>query len=271
MADWADLSTAEFPVRFAHLSRESLSQRAYEEVRAFLMRGRLKPGERLHYRGLASELGISTTPVREALLRLVSESALDMDARGTVMVPTLTADRYVELRDLRVILEGTAAERAALLATTAETDALAALHDAHLAAEAAGTFDTALELNERFHFDLCRLARLPVLFRIVEMLWVQCGPFLNHFYGQRRSVWSPARHPHGIVIRALRDGDGAAARAAIAQDILAGGEPILARLTSDDHAQEHALPARTVPRGSPVASPPLRGSGSLKGSRVSAR
>ena len=52
--------------RFAPLTRESLSQRAYEEIRAYLMRGRLKPGERLVSRLLALELGISTTPVREA-------------------------------------------------------------------------------------------------------------------------------------------------------------------------------------------------------------
>ena len=226
------------PPRFTPLSRDSLSQQAYEEVRSFLMRGRLKPGERLQYRGLSAELGISTTPVREALLRLVSEQALSMDARGTVMVPVLSADRYAEIRDLRVTLEGMAAERAATRAAAADVDALEALHEGHLAAEARGAFEEALELNERFHFDLSGLAGQPVLFRIVEMLWTQCGPFLNHFYGRRRSVWLPAQHPHGVVIRALRAGDGAAARAAIEEDIRGGAEPVLAQLASSGFAQE---------------------------------
>lgn len=237
MTDQINPDVTEPVARFTPLSRDSLSQQAYGEVRSFLMRGRLKPGERLQYRRISVELGISTTPVREALLRLVSEQALSMDARGTVMVPMLSAERYAEIRDLRITLEGMAAERAAKHATAADIDALKALHEAHLAAEAEGAFDRALELNERFHFDLSALAGQPVLFRIVEMLWTQCGPFLNHFYGRRRSVWKPAQHPHGVVIRALRKGDGAAARAAIAADIRGGAEPVLAQLASSELAQ----------------------------------
>src|SRR4029077_4436058 len=99
--------------RFTPLASKRRSQRAYEEIRAYLMRGRLKPGERLVSRLLASELGISTTPVREALARLASEKALELDHRNTVVVPTLTAERYEEIRDLRAQLEGLAAMRAA--------------------------------------------------------------------------------------------------------------------------------------------------------------
>lgn len=216
--------------RFAPLERSSLSQRAYEEIRRYLMRGRLKPGERLVSRTLASELGISTTPVREALFRLASEQALVLDHRNTVMVPDLTRRQYQEIRDIRMELEGMAAERAAQEAAPADIDRLARLQHRHLEAQDADNLEEALALNEEFHFALCRLSRLPVLVRMIEGLWLQCGPTLNHFYAGRTQVWARAEHPHFKAIACLRDRDGAGARAAMAADIDQGARPILAAL-----------------------------------------
>ena len=61
----------------------------------------------------AEQLGISATPVREALLRLVSEQALQLDERGTVFVPVIDRARFLEIRSLRCNLEGQAAAAAA--------------------------------------------------------------------------------------------------------------------------------------------------------------
>src|SRR5512146_1224533 len=58
------------------IERTSLAGRVYEPLRAALMMGDLKPGERLNCRAIAEEFGVSQTPVREALLRLVAERAL---------------------------------------------------------------------------------------------------------------------------------------------------------------------------------------------------
>lgn len=219
--------------RFAPLGRSSLSQRAYEEIRAYLMRGRLKPGQRLVSRTLASELGISTTPVREALWRLASEQALELDQRNTVIVPVLTAARYEEIRDLRVELEGMAARRAAPAASTRDVAELATLHERHVAAETEHRFDEALEHNKQFHFALCRLSGLPTLTKMVETLWLQCGPVLNHFYAGSAGVWSRSQHPHLKVIGCLERSDGDGARAAIACDIVEGARPILAKLVGE--------------------------------------
>jgi DNA-binding GntR family transcriptional regulator len=216
--------------RFAPLERSSLSQRAYEEIRAYLMRGRLKPGQRLVSRMLASELGISTTPVREALWRLASEQALELDQRNTIVVPVLTPERYEEIRDLRVELEGMAARRAAAAVEPRDIGELASLHERHVAAETRGRLEEALEHNEQFHFALCRLSGLPTLTKMVEMLWLQCGPLLNHFYAGSAGVWPRARHPHLKVIACLQRHDGEGARAAIACDIIEGAKPILAKL-----------------------------------------
>ncbi len=166
----------------AQITRDSVSQQAYVAICNSLMRSRLKPGQKLVARQVADELGISVTPVRESLLRLVSEHALALDDRGTVVVPVLTLERCIEICDLRMLIEGEGAARAAKLATSAEVDELLAIHDRYAKTETLSNYAVALTENENFHFGLCRLANSPALFRIVENLWMQFGPILSHLY-----------------------------------------------------------------------------------------
>ncbi|MDF1585511.1 GntR family transcriptional regulator [Marinimicrococcus flavescens] len=208
------------------IRRESLSEQAYRQLREALMRGGFKPGQRLVLRSLARELGISATPVREALFRLVSEQALSLDERGSVLVPVLDRERFAEIRDLRLELEGRGAFRAAELADEAGIEELAAIHERMRQAKAAGDTAATLLENERFHFKLCALARLPVLYRIVESLWMQSGPLLNRLY-EMPAATPPDRHEHLAVLAGLRDGDGAAARAAIQRDIADNGRLLI--------------------------------------------
>lgn len=216
----------------APISKESLSQQAYLAIRGSLMRSRLRPGQKLVARQVADELGISVTPVRESLLRLVSEHALTMDERGTVVVPDLDLARSNEIRDLRTLVEGEGAARAAELATDAEIDHLEKIHAEYMAAERRKDFAAALAANENFHFSLCRMARSPALFRIVENLWMQFGPVLSYLYDNTgRRPFDGRTHGHVVVIEALRKRDPALAREAIKQDILIGGEAVLRKLS----------------------------------------
>jgi DNA-binding GntR family transcriptional regulator len=212
------------------ISKESLSQQAYLAIRGSLMRSRLRPGQRLVARQLAADLGISVTPVRESLLRLVSEHAREIDERGTLVVPTLDLHRCKEVRDLRVLTEGEGAARAAVSATDAEIDGLAAIHARYIAAERGKDFTAALTENENFHFELCRLARSPVLFRIVENLWIQFGPVLSHLYDKGAGPFHGETHRHLLVIDGLRDRDPEKTRSAIGEDILIGGKAILEQM-----------------------------------------
>lgn len=204
---------------FAPVDRdETLSEKVYAQLRSALVGGRLVPGQKLIHRSLAVELGVSPTPVREALLRLVSEGALDLDARGIAWVPRLPPDRYAEIMDLRVELEGRAAARAAELATTAEVAALQAIHARLMQGRRARDGAVVLAENERFHFGVIALARMPVLQRVVETLWTQAGPTISLLSGVPRPMPS-AGHPHQDLLRALRHHDPAAARAAVERDL----------------------------------------------------
>ncbi len=210
---------------------DSVSGMAYARLRDALVQGRLVPGQRLVHRILADELDVSPTPVREALLRLVSEGALELDARGVAWVPHLAADRYDEIIGLRLDLEGRAAARAAALATPEDIDELAATQERFLHGRAVMDRSVVLSENERFHFGVIRIAAMPVLKRVVESLWVQVGPTISLLFSAP-PVPSPEGHGHDALIAALRSGDAEAASAAIRRDLrdhAAVLSPMLAR------------------------------------------
>ena len=82
------------------LHRENLTSRVYEGIKEALIKGHFRPGEKIGIRKIASEMGTSPTPVREALLQLVSSHALEMKPAHSVTVPVLTKDIYLEIREL---------------------------------------------------------------------------------------------------------------------------------------------------------------------------
>lgn len=205
--------------------KENLSERAYGDLKNALMHGKLKPGERLRLRPMSARFGISATPMREALLRLVSEKTLTLDIRGTVIVPTLSLSELMEIRAIRMDLEGRAAASAALKASREEIDRLEEIHleitDCHRQQQ----FEKAIVLNTEFHLGLCRAGQMPIVYDIVEVLWMRCGPILSHLYDGGLPDWEP--HPHGLIIRALRDRHEKRAQEAIQEDIIRGGQGLL--------------------------------------------
>jgi len=223
--------------------KENLYAQTYRIIRKALMAGQFPPGHVLRLRPLADELGISVTPVREALLRLVSERALVSDTSRAIRVPVVEVGRFREIRDLRVMLEGRAAEIAARNATDATVGTLVSLQERLREARQARDFRGALAINEEFHFTVYGLSDMPVLYGLIEGLWVQIGPILTRIFdvADSRIVTD---HPHDGVIAAFRARDGAAARIAIETDIV--------------WAARHLEP--TLARPSDEAGPPLAGS-----------
>ena len=94
------------------LTATSLHDRVYEELRARLLTRRHVPGEKLSLHELASELGVSRSPVHHALTRLVSEGLLTVKARRGYFVTPVTADALAEGYEVRLALELHAADRA---------------------------------------------------------------------------------------------------------------------------------------------------------------
>jgi DNA-binding GntR family transcriptional regulator len=214
------------------LNRANLGAQAYEQLRADLMAGCYEPGQKLKLRDIAGTLGVSVTPVREALARLVSDQALIQDNHRSIRVPVLDRARFDELREIRLQLEGWSAAQAALAATEADIASLEAIHDRLLAARTTGSHAGILLANQQFHLRLCAAAGMPVLLRLVETLWLQCGPLMHGM--TRWPVARPVPHPHMAVVAALRARDPAAAGLALRQDIVMSTDALWRYLSSHE-------------------------------------
>ena len=114
---------------FVSSSRENLASRTYAQLREALMAGRFWPGQRLRIRELSDAMGVSDTPVREAIMQLVREGGLEMRSGQSITVTRLSLTRYRELREIRLLLEGLATEKAVPLLTGADLKQLKKLHD----------------------------------------------------------------------------------------------------------------------------------------------
>ncbi|MBE7212677.1 MAG: GntR family transcriptional regulator [Gluconacetobacter diazotrophicus] len=205
--------------RSAAPERENLSQRAYTHISSRLIGGAMRPGEKLILRPLAARLGLSPTPVREALLRLVSEQALVLDDRGSAIVPVMTAEQFREMCDMRSDLEARAAERAAAAATAGEMDALQRLCDETVTLWNDGSYQEMLEANARFHRLICRIGRSPLIQRALEGLWIRLGPPYALALSRPVAPFARGEHPHQLMVAAFRDGNAAAAREAALRDV----------------------------------------------------
>lgn len=216
------------------LQHTRLGSSIYQLLRDALISGRFQPDDRLRIRELAEQLGTSVTPVRDAILQLAREQALEMRSPRDIRVPQLSPAQYLEIRSIRLALEGLAAETAAHRASAAQLDALEANIRANLAAIDNGDLGQALQLNQAFHYALAELAGMPLLCGMLDSLWMRTGPLIARAYGSfnRRM----AIDHHWQVLHALRAGDGPAARQAICSDILDGNEKMLGFIEARQHA-----------------------------------
>lgn len=208
------------------LEQGNLSARAYIALREGLISGQFRPGQRLVMQDLAEKLGTSVTPVREACLRLVSERGLELRSGRFVTVPPMTLARYMEVRTIRLSLEGLAAGLAAETATEEEIDRLVEIQTIFEKVDRAGDPEDAFRYNRDFHFSVYRLSRMDMLVAHIESLWVSMGPMLTVFFKEGEHKYIGAAE-HQNVIAALRERKPAKARTAIERDLILGGEDFL--------------------------------------------
>ncbi len=225
------------PSKIQPLELGNLSSRVYRALREALIAGNFRPGQRLVMHELAETFGTSVTPVREACLRLVSERGLELRSGRFAMVPRLTLSRYIEIRTIRIALEGLAAELACAHVNQADLDRLAQTQTQFENAERAGKVDAATRANRDFHFAVYRLSRLDMLTEQIECLWVSMGPILSVYYNDIVSDYVGADE-HYRVIEALGRRHQRDARAAIERDILRGGQCIVDYLTGRQEAKQ---------------------------------
>lgn len=195
-------------------------ERVYRALRAQIMCGDVEPGEALTLRKIATDHGVSMTPARESIRRLVAEGALQISTSGRITTPLLSNDRLEELASLRALLEPELASRALPRAHPALIERLQALNgqvDQMVVKHDAVGY---IRSNQDFHRTLYLRAQAPATLVLVESIWLQASPTMRSLYSRLHRPG--ATENHRKIIAALRAGDEPGLRLAIRADVTGG-------------------------------------------------
>ena len=207
----------------ARTARPTMGGQVHGKLCDLLVSGVLSPGEKLSLRTVADRLGVSITPVRAAVARLITDHALEVAPNRAVRVPIVSLPQFRELTAIRLAIEGFAAERAAEYRSDRDLAAMRR-HDAEFRRQCRSRqpdAGAAVKANQEFHFCVYRAAGLPALMPIIEGLWLRIGPVLN--LDMRSSAArlriGAAERCHGELLAAIEQGSARKARTALAADI----------------------------------------------------
>lgn len=201
--------------------RRALSDDVYAAINALLLDGAFEPGARVNIDSVARQLGVSPTPVREALARLESEGLLVKEAlRGYTVAPLLEAVDVSNLYDLRLLLEPAAAASAATRVTDVvlgELDALAndlraATDDEQKNGTSRDSFRQYVMDDAEFHGVIAAASGNPLLADAIDRLHAQVQLYRIHFPSE---LLAETNVEHETILSALRKGDAKAAQEAM--------------------------------------------------------
>jgi DNA-binding GntR family transcriptional regulator len=216
----------------------SLREHIRQQLELEIIEGRLAPGESVTEESLGSRMGVSRTPVREAMRALEGEGLIiQRRGRSAYVAPRTTPDEARALYSLRVTLEGYLAGRAAERMTNAELETLL-----HLQQQFKEVIDAArgeaidlkalIALDSDFHWTIYNAAGSE-LTSVVASYW---GRLLRELYDRAYTSEHPSRFSkqHEKIIRLLRRGEGASVEQAMAAHIETGWRGISVSFGADD-------------------------------------
>ena len=188
------------------------SEVAYQRLFEAILEGRLRPGQRLRETELAAALGVSRTPIREALWRLEVQGLVAHAPRKGMVIRTLEHQEITELYLMREVLEGTAARLAARHASEAEVLTLDEM--VREDAERLDDPEALARSNRTFHETLYRAAHNRYLLQLLAGLRASMSLLgRSSLYVEGRAAAALAEHEEIVSAISAHDSDGAEAAA----------------------------------------------------------
>ncbi len=191
-------------------SSQSVSQQISEFLREAVVQGTIKPNQHLVEESIARELGVSRTPVREAIRRLEAEGLVEYVAQRGSVVRQVSVEEISQIYDVRILLEGHAAKLAATYAQPRDLLALEKICD---------TFDTGIEdsdgiseksrklmdINGEYHTKVVELAANAILEKTLKALQVP-GIYRTYYWHEEQN-WRNTSYFHRSIFEAIRKKD----------------------------------------------------------------
>jgi DNA-binding GntR family transcriptional regulator len=208
-------------IQLEPIEKGALWDRAYSSLKNALLAGRYRPGERILLRSAADALGISLTPVRDAVNRLIAEKVLERGSvgqKGGATVPLLSVTQFDQLMTVRAALEAHVTGLAAQRASKADLDKIESQLLEMKRSVEEGRIEKYLDAHYQFHFGIYRIADTPLIMDMIESAWLRCGPTLTLALPQY--IPGLKRYPYHVnALKALRKKDASGASDAIRMDI----------------------------------------------------
>ena len=186
----------------APIARRPLNEEAADRLRDLIVQGRLIAGVRLNERLLTAQLGVSRTPLREALKVLATEGLVELLPNRGAIVSQMDPVRLAQTLAVMGALEALAGELACLNATDAQINEIRALHYEMLAYHARGDLAGYFKFNQAIHLKIVKYSGNAVLFNAYRQMNgnVRRARYLANLSKER---WDAAVREHDAILVAL--------------------------------------------------------------------
>lgn len=215
-----------FIVYSMQFKAHNISDHAAEAIREMIVDGTLSDGDRINEVHLAEALGVSRTPLREGLGRLVAQGVVITEPRRGFFVAPLTLSEFEQLYDIRPILD----PEALRLAGIPSAKSLARLETLNRRLLSAKTPSVAIDIDNAWHMELLAGCPNRVLIELIQQVIDRKRRYEHALFRETKNLWV-AGNEHDLIMAALRDNDLDMACAMLKQNMQSGKEPIAEWLT----------------------------------------
>ena len=194
-------------------NHKPLREMVYEELKMQILKGSIIPGTRMMEVELAEEMGVSRTPIREAIRKLEKEGLVTIEPRRGAYASMISTEDMVEILEVRQDLEGLAAYFAASRMSDEQMAELKEVSNNYNEAVKRGKMEDMIKYDTRFHHIIVESCRNKILVQMIEQLQELVLRFRYIYYDNfRRAENMPEEHE--AIMAAISEGDADKARAA---------------------------------------------------------
>ncbi|MDD2285554.1 MAG: GntR family transcriptional regulator [Paludibacter sp.] len=204
----------------------TLSELTYQSIKEQILSGNIRPGEKINVDHYSEKLGVSTTPVREALSKLHQEGLIQYIPRTGWRVSRISKKEFKKLQEVKALLEIALAERALPYIKPSDIPQLVVLNNQMKSLiptnpEVKPDLEKLLMANDRFHMYIFSFYPNNIMIEILQqswnnlkyprLIWISSEEFLNKFYDE-----------HNEIIEAIRKNDAVRLRHAVEKHLQCG-------------------------------------------------
>ncbi len=224
---------------------QTLREKILETIRDAILKGTMKPGERVSEPDLAERFGISRTPIREAFRQLESEGYLEVVPRKGAVVASLSERDIEEFYAIKIILEGFAARMAAEKLTGKEIERLESINERLHKIAKEGDVKTFFRVHNEFHEVFIKAAGNDKLSEMINQLVMKFKRL------RLASLSQPGRmevsiEDHSDMIQAFKDHDGNRADSLIRHAATIGAEVLIQSMPQAETEKAKLLPRTSL-------------------------